>query len=320
MKIGIALLIIAVIMSILILVFSFGMVQFITKPQKWSLEEFKKRISDEGVSFEWFLKSRREVLNVYSDYGYELHGFLMKQEEPTDQYVILTHGYTSNRWESLAYANIYYELGYHVYLYDMRYHGDNEDNKDNESSFCSMGCYEHMDILAIAEELRRRFGEEIRIGLHGVSLGASSSILALRLYQGFSFCVSDCGFADLKELMAYLSGKWFHLPKIMVYPVNWACCCRYHFDLLKIKPWEALQRNTVTPLLFIHGTADDFILPSHAKRLYETASSYKELHYIEGAEHARSIYQSPEEYRRIVTEFLKRVCPDGTERSRQIEI
>ena len=64
MKIGIALLIIAVIMGVLILVFSFGMVQFITKPQKWSLEEFKKRIRDEGVSFEWFLKSRREVLNV----------------------------------------------------------------------------------------------------------------------------------------------------------------------------------------------------------------------------------------------------------------
>ena len=105
-----------------------------------------------------------------------------------------------------------------------------------------------------------------------------------------------------------------------MYPVNWACHCKYHFDLIKIKPWKALQKNMVTPLLFIHGTADDFILPSHAKRLYETASSYKELHYIEGAEHARSIYQSPEEYRRIVTEFLRRVCPDRTEISRQIEI
>lgn len=317
MKIGIALLIIAVIMCILILIFSFGMVQFITRPEKWSLEDFKKRIEDDGVSFECFLKSRREVFNVYSDYGYELHGFLMKQENPTDCYVILTHGYSGNRWESLAYANIYYELGYHVYLYDMRYHGDND---DGEESFCSMGCYEHMDILTIAEELRRRFGEKIRIGLHGVSLGASSSILALRLYEGFSFCVSDCGFADLKDLMAYLSGKWFHLPKMMMYPVNWACHCKYHFDLIKIKPWKALQKNMVTPLLFIHGTADDFILPSHAKRLYETASSYKELHYIEGAEHARSIYQSPEEYRRIVTEFLRRVCPDRTEISRQIEI
>ena len=52
MKIGIALLIIAVIMCILILIFSFGMVQFITRPEKWSLEDFKKRIEDDGVSFE----------------------------------------------------------------------------------------------------------------------------------------------------------------------------------------------------------------------------------------------------------------------------
>ena len=64
MKIGIALLIIAVIMCILILIFSFGMVQFITRPEKWSLEDFKKRIEDDGVSFECFLKSRREVFNL----------------------------------------------------------------------------------------------------------------------------------------------------------------------------------------------------------------------------------------------------------------
>jgi len=308
MKLGIALLIIAVLICILIVAFSFAMVRFITKPKKWSLTDFKKRIEDDGVSFEYFLKSRREVLNAYSDYGYELKGFLMKQEEDTKRYVIVTHGYSANRWESLAYANIYYKLGYHVYLYDMRYHGDNED------SFCSMGCYEHMDIIAIAEELRRRFGDEIEIGLHGVSLGASSSILALRLYDGFSFCVSDCGFADLKELMKYLAGKWFHLPGFLVYPVSWACFCQYHFDLLKIKPWEALKKNTTTPVLFIHGTADDFILPSHAKRLYEAASSYKELHYIDGAEHARSIYKAPEEYQKIVTEFLERIYPDRTER------
>lgn len=301
MKIGIALLILVAIMCILILIFSFGMVQFITKPKKWSLEDYKKRIEEEGVSFSCFLKSRREVLNVFSDYGYELHGFLMKQEQPTDQYVILTHGYSCNRWESLAYANIYYELGYNVYLYDIRHHGDNEEN------FCSMGCYEHMDIVTITEELRRRFGEQIKVGLHGVSLGAASSVLALRLYQGFTFCVSDCAFADLKDLMVYLSGKWFHVPKFMVYPVTWACYCKYHFNLLKIKPWRALEKNDVTPILLIHGTADDFIPPSNAQKLYDAATAYKELHFIDGAEHAKSILKAPEEYRKIVTEFLEKV-------------
>ncbi len=110
-------------------------------PLEWfsSLQDLKSghlKISRNGLRMmvfllNVFLKSRREVFNVYSDYGYELHGFLMKQENPTDRYVILTHGYSGNRWESLAYANIYYELGYHVYLYDMRYHGDNDDGEES---------------------------------------------------------------------------------------------------------------------------------------------------------------------------------------------
>lgn len=74
MKIGIALLIIAVIMSILILVFSFGMVQFITKPKNGLLRSLKTESGMRGF-FRMVSKSRREVLNVYSDYGYELHGF-----------------------------------------------------------------------------------------------------------------------------------------------------------------------------------------------------------------------------------------------------
>lgn len=294
-------LIVLAVVGIIVICGCVGMVYFITKPKRWTLEDYKKRIQDEEVSFEHYYHCRRDVLNVFSDFGYELHGFLMKQQEEVNKYVIITHGYSANRWEGLAYANIYYELGYHVYLYDMRYHGN------NEKSFCSMGYYEHMDIIAIAEELRRRYGNEIEIGLHGVSLGAASSILALRLWQDFSFCVADCGFCDLKLLMKYLAGKWFHIPGIFVYPVAGIGVWMYHFNLLKIKPMEALLANRKTPVMFIHGLADDFIPLEHSEKLYEAAQGYKEIHMIEGAEHARSVLHAPEEYKKLVADFLKRI-------------
>lgn len=301
MKIGFILLIVAVIVLILTVSGSIWMVHFITKPKQWTLEDYKQRIQDEGVTLEHYYHSRRDVLNVFSDFGYELHGFLMKQQEPCDKYVIVTHGYSSNRWEGLPYANIFYELGYNVYLYDIRHHGDNEKN------FCSMGYFEHMDIIAIAEELRRRYGNQIRIGLCGVSLGAASSIWSLRLWQDFSFCVADCGFCDMKLLMKYLAHKWFHLPGIFVYAVAKAGECIYHFDLLEVKPVDALSVNHKTPVLFLHGSADDFIPAEHSERMYEAAQGYKELHIIEGAEHARSVLQSPEQYKAFVEGFLKQI-------------
>lgn len=288
------------IMGILIMVFAIGMVYFIVKPKRWSLEDYRERLGKHDVSFEDYLKSNREVLNVFSDYGYELHGFLMKHRENSDRFVIVSHGYSTNRWEGLPYANIYYELGYNVYLYDLRHHGE------NTSSYCSMGFFEHMDIITIAEELRRIYGEQITIGLHGVSLGASSSIMALRLWDQFSFCVADCGFADFKVLMEYLARKWFHLPEFMVIPVCWFSMLFLHFNLGQIRPQDALAVNRTTPILLIHGNRDTFIPICHAHALYEAASGYREFYEIEGAGHAESIIKEPEYYRKLVENFLNR--------------
>lgn len=292
------------ILGIAILAFATVMVFFIIRPSnKWSLMDLRKRIEERGVPFDRYLKSCREALTIFSDYGYKIHGFLMMHRENTDKYVIVSHGYTGNRWEGLAYANIYYDLGYNVYLYDLRNHGENEE------TFCSMGFFEHMDIIAIAEELRSRYGEQIRIGLHGVSLGASSSIMALRVWNQFAFCVSDCGFADFKELMGHLAWKWFRLPPMMSVPICWMGWVILHFNFGQIIPKEALTVNQTTPVMFIHGKEDTFIPSSHAKELYDTAEAYKELHYIEGAKHAESVYKEPEQYRQLIENFLKHAVP-----------
>lgn len=288
-------------MCILIMIYAFGMVIFIVKPKRWSLDDYRERLKKNNVSFECYLKCNRDVLNVFSDYGYEMHGFLMKHPDNMDKFVIISHGYTANRWEGLPYANIYYELGYNVYLYDLRHHGE------NQSTYCSMGFFEHMDIITIAEELRKKFGENIQIGLHGVSLGAASSIMALRLWDHFSFCVADCGFANFKMLMEHLASKWFHLPRFMAVPVCWFSMLMLHFNLGQIRPIDALAINQTTPLLLIHGSEDTFIPIAHSKMMYEAAKGYREFHEITGAKHAESIIKEPAHYRKLVTNFLNHV-------------
>ena len=62
------------------------------------------------------------------------------------------------------------------------------------------------------------------------------------------------------------------------------------------------------PLCLIHGTSDTLISPKNSDELAAATAGYKEVHKVEGAEHACSRYVLGEEaYAEIVRAFLERV-------------
>ena len=66
------------------------------------------------------------------------------------------------------------------------------------------------------------------------------------------------------------------------------------------------------PMLFIHGTADDFVPVDHVFKNYEAKKQgYKELYLVQDAVHANSYAKDPENYTWRVKYFLQRV-KDGT--------
>lgn len=282
---------------IICLVVGFGTMIFVTKPSRPTYEQAKE--IEKSKNF-WgdYDSYDKEEWNIESYDGYILHGVLIKNT--SSKYVIVTHGYMYNRLGSIKYANIFYKLGYNVYIYDLRHFGQ------NKPTFCSMGYLEPKDIIKVQEELYRRFGEDITIGLHGESLGCASSILALGLSQKFSFVVADCGFYDLKPLLMDLAGKMLHLPGFMqIFTDVWMTIV-HHYQFAKIRPIDVMDNNEV-PILFFHGASDNFILPYHSERAYEACHSYKELYLIEGAEHAESYYRDPVGYAMKVEAFLKNI-------------
>lgn len=282
---------------LLCLIIGFGTMLFVTKPKGPTYEEAEaieksKNFWGDYDSYE------KEEWNIESFDGYLLHGILIKNA--SDKYVIVTHGYIYNCLGSIKYANIFYKLGYNVYLYDLRHFGK------NKPAYCSMGYHEPKDIICIQEALYRRFGENITIGLHGESLGCASSILALGMSQKFSFVVADCGFCDLKPLLQDLAGKMLHLPGFMqIFTDVWMTLV-HHYQFAQIRPVEVMEQNEV-PILFFHGLSDDFILPWHSEKNFEACHSYKELHLIEGAKHAESYFRDPEGYAAKVEHFLNQI-------------
>lgn len=295
LMIGVSILILFV---ALLAVFAFALLTYVIKPNRIALEKCMEveKSKDFWGDYESYEK---EEYDITTEGGYLLHGILLKN--PSSKYVIVTHGYKYTRWGSVKYANLFYKLGYNVYIYDLRHHGK------NASCFCSMGYHESKDILAIAKSLRERFGEEIEIGLHGESLGAASSMLALGEDERFAFCVEDCGFADLGFLLEQLAKKRLGLPEKISHLASIACKVRYGYRLDEILPVDAVRKNSKTPILFIHGNADDFITADHCEILYQASRAKKEKVLFEGAMHAKSFETNRDRYYSIVENFLREI-------------
>ena len=90
----------------------------------------------------------------------------------------------------------------------------------------------------------------------------------------------------------------------LLHAVNATSMLRGNFDIRKNVPIDAVRRS-VTPTVFLHGTADNFVPFSMMDRLYEACSAPKAKQAIEGADHAQSVYVDPALYWKTVDSFLK---------------
>lgn len=267
-------------------------------PHTFSLAEERKWESENGL---WgnYSQIPHKYYSVTTDDGCVLHCECAMTNPESRKYVILSHGYTSNRYGDVKYVGAYARLGFNCILYDCRGHGENVHEP------CSLGNLEAKDLLQVIEDTKRRFGPDIEIGLHGESMGSSISLSVLKYHPDVKFVVADCGFSNLYDLVKYLYGTK-HL-KFLVHPVNFMMGKMYHFNLKQTSARDALKGNKV-PICLIHGTEDHFIPAKNSDELAQATAGPKEVHKVEGAEHAKSrIVLGEERYAQIIKEFLDQV-------------
>ena len=229
--------------------------------------------------------------------GYTLHVQLLKNPEPTNRYIILSHGYTDNRMGSLKYAGMYLDLGYNCIIYDLRGHGK------NEPAPTTYGILESQDLKALIEDTRTRYPGLTQLGLHGESLGAATTITVLKYAPQVDFAVADCGFSDIENVLRE-GYKNANVPQFLFDLADLGARIRYHHALKDMRPIDSLNKNRI-PILFIHGADDAFILPKNSRDMAERTRSPQELHLISGAGHAESILIDPEHYREYVSGFFE---------------
>ena len=268
----------------------------IAKPKGKTLEQEKEWEIEQDL---WgdFDTLQRSTYTIQGMDGYQLHCELVMTDEQSRKYVILTHGYTSNRYGTVKYIPTFRKLGYNCVIYDCRDHGENKE------AACSIGNFEARDLLKVIEDTYARYGDDIELGLHGESMGSATSLQVLKYRPKVRFVVADCGFANLYELIRG-GYRQMHIG-FMIDPVNGVLRSKYHFDLKDTSPRDALAGNTV-PICLIHGKDDKFIDPENSEKLSQATAGYCELHLVDGATHAKSRKVLGEEaYTKIVREFLE---------------
>ena len=277
--------------------FILGLASQIAAPEVSKLD---KEISWEKEHGLWgnYDSYEKEEYTVKGYKDYELHVTLVKNPVETDKYVIISHGFKSNRYGAVKYVDTYMDLGFNCIIYDLRDHGE------NAKTALSLGQFESEDLEKLIEDSYNRYGN-IRLGLHGESMGAATSLMVLAKKPKVDFVVADCGFSNLYDLLhaAYDVAK----VGTVLPSVNIAMKLRYGYDMKKTSPKDALVGNEV-PICFIHGEADTFILPENSQVNKAATAGYSELHLVPDAAHARSREVLGEaEYRSIISNFLDNI-------------
>ena len=213
---------------------------------------------------------------------------------------LMFHGYRGNAERDLnGGVQRCRKLGRSALLVDQRCSGKSDGHT------ITFGINEHRDCLAWVDFMVKHFGPDVKILLTGISMGASTVLLAAGnpLPKNVIGVLADCGFSDAKGIICEVIKK-MGLPVKLSYPfVKLGAKLYGHFDLEETSALEAMKKCTV-PVIFYHGENDDFVPCDMSRRNYEVCRSRKMLVTIPGAGHGLSYPVDPKQYLGTLRSFF----------------
>lgn len=244
-----------------------------------------------------------EDLSLKTPDNLTLKAWYLPAERKTKRFVICVHGYHCNGPDEFSHTMpfYHYDLGYNYLLPDLRAHGR------SEGKYIGFGALDHKDILLWVDYLVDRFGEDIEIILHGISMGAATVMLANEANppEQVKLIIEDCGYScaydqiccTVKDTIGFRCD-----PLVKAASKICKLCAGYNFEDADCIGKINQSKN---PILFIHGTKDTFVPTYMGEALYEACTAVpKDILLVEGAIHAFSYYDARDEYQTKVKEFI----------------
>ncbi|MEG1548247.1 MAG: alpha/beta hydrolase [Clostridia bacterium] len=272
-------------------------------PRHFTWEQGKEHDRENGVWIDGEFEARPiERFSIKSFDGTLLNAAWLMNETPSNKAVVIMHGFGCCAVNSYKYAKLFLARGYNALIYDNRNAGESEGKRT------TLGYMEQHDLHLMVDIAVERMGKNGIVCTHGESQGGATVLLEACHDNRLAFVIADCPFSNMAEQVAYSVKRMAKLPRWPFVPfASLISKLRAGFFFSEASPLRELEAACGLPdmpILFIHGTADTFILPYHTQRLYDAKRGKKMLWYCQGATHARSICKAPQEYERVLDEFL----------------
>ena len=226
------------------------------------------------------------------------------EHKPGAPIELMFHGYRGNAERDLnGGVERCFRVGHSALLIDHRGSGY------SDGHVITFGILEKRDCLAWVDFAVREFGEDARLILTGISMGAATVMMAAGepLPPQIRYVLADCGYTSPREIISKVM-RDMKLPPALLYPCATLGAKLFgRFNLNEDSPMEAMARCKV-PVVFAHGDTDDFVPYDMSVRLCEACTGrHKKLVTIHGAGHGLAFPVGRDEYVNALKEF-KREC------------
>ena len=220
--------------------------------------------------------------------------------------MIMFHGYRGSALrDGMGAFKFSEENGFNLLMVDQRGH------RESGGKTITFGVRERYDCLEWINYILSRFGKQTEIFLIGLSMGASTVLMAtgLELPENVKGVIADCGYSAPKDILMVVI-RMMKLPeKLAYFAVRMSAKVFGGFDPEAASATEALS-NCKVPILFIHGE-DDSLVPCEMSRAnFKACVSEKEIFTVPVADHGMSYLLDENGYKDKVYRFLKRNLSD----------
>ena len=241
---------------------------------------------------ERLLKEPAERCTVKSARGEELCGFYYPCGDGTGKLAFVVHGYRSeHNWTAAIVYDYYKSRGFDVFAPDHAAHGE------SEGRHIGFDVTEAEDCLLWLRFLTEKLGPNLRIVLHGFSMGAATVLrMAGRCPPAVKLIVEDSGFRCAKEVLGHQVGPLYGLLQLLH-------CLIAHINLRESDVRPSLEKCRL-PIFFVHGQDDKLVPYQNGPALFESYEGPKACFFPEKTRHIEAMYTEPLEYARRLDLFL----------------
>ena len=257
-------------------------------------------IDKEGIN--WYKEQNFTDVYINSFDNTKLHASVLLNPSSTAT-IIMFHGYFGSNYgrASCIVKRILEQRCINIVFVDQRaFH-------QSSGHYTTLGYKEKDDVKAWVDYVNN-IVPNLPIIIYGFSLGAASVLLST--YQSLNnvkLVIADSGFADAYKEFRYKLKNTIHFDsKLLLDTINFYCKIFGRFNLKKTLVKDSLMNNNI-PILYIHGTSDDYVPCEDSYINIKNTKSAYYLEIFEEAAHVRSFNKDPKRYIEILINHIDEV-------------